>query len=115
MELLLISLLLGVFLFVSSFMFKRVNSIFLMFAGLFFILISSLLFSGSITLTSTTNEVYTYNYSYNPPLLLNVTQVPEPYPSSKTNLLAWFLLLPGIYIFVLSGFDLKNDSNGKRE
>ena len=108
MEILLLSLLLAGFLFVMSFMFKQVNSIFLVFSGLLFILTSSMLFTNSINLTSTTNEVYNYNYSYNPPLLLNMTQMPEPYTKSETNLISWFLLIIGIYIVALSGFDLKN-------
>jgi len=70
--------------------------------------LSSMLFSGSIHLTSTTNEVYNYNYNYNPPLLLNMTQMPESYSQSETNVISWFLLIIGIYIVALSGFDLKN-------
>jgi len=108
MELILLVLLLGGLLFAFSFFFKQVNSIFLIFSGLLLILSSSFLFVDDNSIIKTTNEIYNYNYSYNPPLLLNSTEMPVYYTKDETNLFSWFLLLIGIYIMALAGFDLKN-------
>lgn len=113
METFLLLMLLAILLIAGSFLFKQINSIFLVFGGILLVLISTFLFSNTLNIPISYTEVYSYNTSYSPPLLESITQEPLNLTGNSKVVLNWFILLIGIYITILAGFDLRQ--NGRYE